>query len=97
MEVKADRFVLPDRSGKQFGQYRLESLLGIGGYAEVYLGKHVKLDAFTAIKVLHTRLSVKELEAFEQVILKALAKEPTERFGSVKEFAEALAKAAQVD
>ncbi len=32
----------------------------------------------------------------EQVILKALAKEPTERFGSVKAFAEALEKAAQL-
>nr|HET6902647.1 protein kinase [Ktedonobacteraceae bacterium] len=63
---KADRFVLPDRSGEQFGQYRLERLLGVGGFAEVYLGKHVKLDTFTAIKVLHTRLSVKELEAFEK-------------------------------
>ena len=63
---KAERFVLPDRSGEHFGQYRLERLLGIGGFAEVYLGKHVKLDTFAAIKVLHTRLSAKELEAFEK-------------------------------
>lgn len=63
---QANKFTLPDRSGEQFGQYRLERLLGIGGFAEVYLGKHVKLDTFAAIKVLHTRLSVKELESFDK-------------------------------
>ena len=36
-------------------------------------------------------------EEVEQVILKALSKEPAERFGSVKEFADELEKAAQVE
>ena len=29
---------MADRTGQQFGNYRLVSLLGQGGYAEVYLG-----------------------------------------------------------
>ncbi len=63
---QASKFTISDRSGEQFGQYRLERLLGIGGFAEVYLGKHIKLDTLAAIKVLHTRLSVKELESFDK-------------------------------
>jgi serine/threonine protein kinase len=31
-----------DRVGQQLGNYRLVSLLGQGGYAEVYLGQHVR-------------------------------------------------------
>jgi serine/threonine protein kinase len=33
-----------DRLGQQFGNYRLVSLLGQGGYAEVYLGQHVRFN-----------------------------------------------------
>src|SRR5438093_9818582 len=46
-----------DRIGQQFGNYRLVTLLGQGGYAEVYLGQHVRLDLQAAIKVLHTHLT----------------------------------------
>ena len=63
---KTDKYKMPDRSGEQFGKYRLVRLLGSGGFAEVYLGQHIKLNTFAAIKVLHTRLSAKELEAFER-------------------------------
>jgi serine/threonine protein kinase len=63
---KTDKYRMPDRSGEQFGKYRLVRLLGSGGFAEVYLGQHIKLNTFAAIKVLHTRLSTKELEAFER-------------------------------
>jgi serine/threonine protein kinase len=55
-----------DRLGQQLGNYRLVSLLGQGGYAEVYLGQHVRLDLQAAIKVLHTHLTGSEAEHFQQ-------------------------------
>ncbi len=57
---------MADRLGQQFGNYRLVSLLGQGGYAEVYLGQHVRLDLQAAIKVLHTHLTDSETEHFQQ-------------------------------
>ncbi len=57
---------MADRIGQQLGNYRLVSLLGQGGYAEVYLGQHVRLNLQAAIKVLHTHLSGKEAEHFQQ-------------------------------
>src|SRR5262249_55900840 len=53
-----------DRVGQQFGNYRLVTLLGQGGFAEVYLGQHVRLTLQAAIKVLHTHLSGQEAEHF---------------------------------
>lgn len=53
-------FSVADLVGKQFGNYRLLRLLGRGGFADVYLGKHLYLDneaADAAIKVLQERLS----------------------------------------
>jgi serine/threonine protein kinase len=55
-----------DRVGQQFGNYRLVSLLGQGGYAEVYLGQHVRFKQQAAIKVLHAHLSEQEAEHFQQ-------------------------------
>ncbi len=57
---------MADRLGQQFGNYRLVSLLGQGGYAEVYLGQHIRLDLQAAIKVLHTHLTDSEAEHFQQ-------------------------------
>jgi len=57
---------MTDRVGQQFGNYRLVSLLGQGGYAEVYLGQHVRLSLQAAIKVLHTHLTDQEVESFQQ-------------------------------
>jgi peptide/nickel transport system substrate-binding protein len=57
---------MSDRVGQQFGNYRLVALLGQGGYAEVYLGQHVRLELQTAIKVLHTHLTEQEAEHFQQ-------------------------------
>ncbi len=57
---------MADRVGQQFGNYRLVTLLGQGGYAEVYLGQHVRLSLQAAIKVLHAHLTAKEAEHFEQ-------------------------------
>ncbi len=53
-----------DRSGQQFGNYRLIRLLGAGGSAEVYLGEHIHLDTQAAIKVLHTQLASNGIEQF---------------------------------
>jgi len=47
------------------GNYRLVSLLGTGGYAEVYLGQHIRLELQAAIKVLHTHLTANEAEHFQ--------------------------------
>ena len=55
-----------DRLGQQLGNYRLISLLGQGGYAEVYLGQHVRLNQQAAIKVLHAHLTEQEAEHFQQ-------------------------------
>ena len=54
------------RVGQQLGNYRLVSLLGQGGYAEVYLGQHVRFDMQAAVKVLHAHLSDQEAERFQQ-------------------------------
>src|SRR5207302_4702117 len=56
---------MADRLGQQFGNYRLVSLLGQGGYAEVYLGQHVRFNQQAAIKVLHAYLSGQEAEHFQ--------------------------------
>ena len=53
-----------DRVGQQVGNYRLEQLLGSGGFADVYLGKHVYLDSLAAIKLLHTNLVQGDIEGF---------------------------------
>jgi len=55
-----------DRVGQQFGNYRLVALLGQGGFAEVYLGQHVRLTLQAAIKVLHTHLTEQEAAHFYQ-------------------------------
>jgi predicted ATPase/tRNA A-37 threonylcarbamoyl transferase component Bud32 len=55
-----------DRVGQQLGNYQLVSLLGQGGYAEVYLGQHVRLNQQAAIKVLHAHLTEAETEHFQQ-------------------------------
>jgi ABC-type transport system substrate-binding protein/serine/threonine protein kinase len=55
-----------ERLGQQLGNYRLVSLLGQGGYAEVYLGQHVRLSLQAAIKVLHAHLTDQEAEHFYQ-------------------------------
>ena len=53
-----------DRMGQHLGNYRLLDRLGIGGFAEVYLGEHIYLKWQAAIKVLPMRLSNEEMESF---------------------------------
>jgi eukaryotic-like serine/threonine-protein kinase len=49
---------------RQIGNYRLIRLLGKGGYAEVFLGEHIYLQTYAAIKVLQTRLGNAGRETF---------------------------------
>src|SRR5712692_200496 len=57
---------MADRTGQQFGNYRLVRLLGQGGFAEVYLGQHLRLNQQAAIKVLYAHLTEAEAEHFSQ-------------------------------
>ncbi len=53
-----------NRDGQQFGNYRLSKCIGGGGFACVYLGKHIHLDRYAAIKVLKAQMTEEEQEAF---------------------------------
>src|SRR5436305_5026140 len=53
-----------DRVGQQLGNYRLMRLLGRGGFAEVYLGEHMRLRTQAAIKILYTRVGDTDVENF---------------------------------
>lgn len=55
---------MPDRSGHQFGNYRLIHLLGRGNWASVYLGEHIHLNTHAAIKILHEPLSSQDVNNF---------------------------------
>jgi eukaryotic-like serine/threonine-protein kinase len=50
--------------GKQLGKYRLTSLLGRGGFAEVYRGEHIYLKSQAAIKVLRIIPRDEEVKSF---------------------------------
>jgi eukaryotic-like serine/threonine-protein kinase len=55
---------MTNREGRQVGNYHLTSLLGHGGFAEVYLGEHIYLRSKAAIKLLNTQLSEQNKEHF---------------------------------
>ena len=58
---------MPDRVGQQFGNYRLLRLLGRGGFAEVYLGQHIRLShAQAAIKILYAQVTGEGEEGFQR-------------------------------
>lgn len=57
---------MSDMLDQQLGSYRLTRLLGRGGYAEVYLGEHVRLDSLAAVKVLRTHLSDEDSNFFQE-------------------------------
>jgi serine/threonine protein kinase/regulation of enolase protein 1 (concanavalin A-like superfamily) len=50
--------------GQQFGNYRLLRCLGRGGFADVYIGEHIHLGTYVAIKILHIRLMDQNRDAF---------------------------------
>lgn len=53
-----------NRIGQQLGNYRLIQSLGKGGFAEVYLGEHIYLKTFSAIKILLMQLSGDDINQF---------------------------------
>jgi serine/threonine protein kinase len=44
---------MADHVGQQLGNYRLQRLVGRGGFADVYLGEHIYLHKPAALKLLH--------------------------------------------
>ncbi|GAC1383082.1 MAG: hypothetical protein NVSMB33_10860 [Ktedonobacteraceae bacterium] len=55
---------MADRIGQRLGNYQLLSLLGHGGFADVYLGDHIYIKTQAAIKVLHAQLEREDIEKF---------------------------------
>ncbi len=53
-----------DYIGKRLGNYQIISKIGVGGFAQVYLGEHMHLGTQAAIKVLHTRLDLEDVDRF---------------------------------
>jgi hypothetical protein len=51
-------------TGQQLGNYHFVRRLGHGGFAEVYLGEHVYLKSYAALKILHATLKEEEVERF---------------------------------
>ncbi len=50
----------------QLGNYRLMQVLGEGSFARVYLGQHVHLNNYVAIKVLTAQLDVQDEQEFRK-------------------------------
>jgi serine/threonine protein kinase len=55
--------------GRQLASYRVLQPLGQGSFAQVYLGQHIHLDNFVAIKVLHAQLGEQEEKDFRSEAL----------------------------
>src|SRR2546421_12772856 len=75
---------------QRLGSYCLIQLLGKGEFADVYLGEHLYTDPPLLCDE-HPDIP----RAVEQVVLKGLSKEPTQRFVDVLSFARALEEASQ--
>src|SRR5437660_6020693 len=59
-----ERSVMVGDIGQRLGNYRLIRQLGQGGFAQVYLGEHIRLGTQAAIKLLATHLSSDDAEKF---------------------------------
>src|ERR1700694_1370588 len=49
---------------QHLGKYRVLRLLGRGGFADVYLGQHLYLKSYAALKVLRTSLEDEDVTQF---------------------------------
>src|SRR5205823_10334690 len=52
------------REEQQLGNYRLKRLIGEGGFAKVYLGEHIYLRTYAALKVPKLSLSQDDMVEF---------------------------------
>jgi serine/threonine protein kinase len=50
--------------GQQLGNYRIIRPIGHGGFSDVYLGQHLFLNSYAAVKVLHVVLNDKQVKDF---------------------------------
>src|SRR2546426_6766917 len=57
---------MPDRVGRQLGNYRLTKFLGQGTFAEVYLGQHIYLNTQAAVKILKGQITSQERQTFQK-------------------------------
>jgi serine/threonine protein kinase len=57
---------MTDYIGENFGNYHLIQRLGQGGFADVYLGEHVRLGRKAAIKILQAHLVGDDIRLFQQ-------------------------------
>jgi eukaryotic-like serine/threonine-protein kinase len=64
--LSGGQFFIPDGAARQLGNYRLLHLVAEGGFADVYLGVHVHLNTYAAIKVLRTRLESSDPDEFRR-------------------------------
>jgi serine/threonine protein kinase len=53
-----------DRNNQVLGHYQLLRRLGQGGFADVYLGQHIHLNTYAAIKILRTQVAEDGMEYF---------------------------------
>ena len=60
------QFFMPEGAARQLGNYRLLHLIAEGGFADVYLGVHIHLNTYAAIKVLRARLESSDLDEFRR-------------------------------
>jgi len=56
--------MMSDNASQQLGNYRLLHLIGEGGFARVYLGEHIYLKTYAALKVPKMLLNQEDLDAF---------------------------------
>jgi serine/threonine protein kinase/ABC-type branched-subunit amino acid transport system substrate-binding protein len=55
-----------NRIGQQFGNYRLMSFLGSGGFADMYLGVHIRQGTTAAVKILRAEVTGNDRDSLLQ-------------------------------